>query len=226
MIMRSVRCLVIARLFAAAMLVASFMPGFAQTATNIKHAVAGTEALVENSERIAAPPLSPNAKNRTVILVRHAEKADVQTNDPGLTPAGKTRANALAEALKDAGITAILTTALQRTIQTAQPIAALRGITPQVVALQRTGQGSHIDAVVAAIRAPDMAKKTVVLVVGHSNTVPAIVSALGGPLLPKLCESDYASLFVLTLDAAGGARVIRSQYGQVNALVADNVACK
>ncbi len=164
-------------------------------------------------------PASINAQinsYQTVILVRHAERADVQNNDPGLSPAGKIRAIALAETLKDAGVTAILTTALQRTIQTAQPIAALRQITPQVVALQRTGQGSHIDAVVAAIRAPDLAKNAVVLVVGHSNTVPAIVGALGGPSLPNLCESDHASLFILTLDTAGGARLIRSQFGQPN----------
>ena len=195
-------------------------------------------SVVVSAAEVPAQVTVPENSYQTVILVRHAEKADAEgkpSADQGLSPAGKSRAIALAEALKDAGVTAILTTSLQRTIQTAQPIAALRQIAPRVVALQRTGQGSHIDAVVAAIRAEAVKaertsqKNSVVLVVGHSNTVPAIVGALGGPLLANLCESDHAGLFILTIDAAGGTRVIRSKYGQMNAVISqgvDAVACK
>ncbi len=155
----------------------------------------------------------------TVILVRHAEKAEEKLSDPLLSAAGLVRAESLAAALKDAGVVAILTSPLQRTILTAQPLAKARRITPQVIVLERGGIARHVEAVVAAIR--KLGAGDVVLVVGHSNTVPAIVEALGGPSMPMLCESDYANLLVLTADAAGGVRVIRSRYGQVPGVATD-----
>jgi len=48
--------------------------------------------------------------------------------------------------------------------------------------------------------------------VGHSNTVPAIIEALGGPRMPDICESVYANLFIL-VPGAGEARLVRSRYG-------------
>jgi hypothetical protein len=74
-----------------------------------------------------------------------------------------------------------------------------------------------------------------VLVVGHSNTVPAIVAALGGPRLPDLCDASYATMFVVRPaappagagPAAGapnaGAAVVRAQYGRPDA--PDAAAC-
>src|SRR5947209_6360731 len=59
----------------------------------------------------------------TVILVRHAEKAAEPKEDPVLSDAGMTRAKALALALRDAGVQAILTTSKQRTRSTVQPLA-------------------------------------------------------------------------------------------------------
>ncbi len=162
------------------------------------------------AEPVAVAPMP------TVILVRHAEKVDDKTADPHLSAAGIVRAEALAAALKDAGITNIITTSLQRTILTAKPIAALRRIAPQVMTIERGGIKQHIDAVVAAVRAPTVTKNTVVLVVGHSNTVPLIVAALGGPTIPQMCESDHSSMFVLLPDATGGVRLIRSEYGQAD----------
>src|SRR3954463_6196955 len=69
----------------------------------------------------------------TVILVRHAEKAAEPAADPPLTSAGEARARALLEAVRDAGVTAIITTDLLRTKATAQPAAAVFGITPEIV---------------------------------------------------------------------------------------------
>ncbi len=54
---------------------------------------------------------------------------------------------------------------------------------------------------------------SVVLVVGHSNTVLPIIRALGGPTLLDLCDSSYAQLFSVTIAADGSGRLVRSQYG-------------
>ena len=67
---------------------------------------------------------APAFAQRTVILVRHAEKAD-SSADAALSKWGEERAERLAAILKDAGVTAILTSDRQRTIRTAAPLAAL-----------------------------------------------------------------------------------------------------
>src|SRR5690349_23891760 len=68
-----------------------------------------------------------------VIIVRHAEKAATGGNDPDLTELGNARANVLAQMVKDSGVTAIFTSELKRTIETAAPTAKLLGLTPGVV---------------------------------------------------------------------------------------------
>ena len=72
---------------------------------------------------------------------------------------------------------------------------------------------AHGQAVAAAIR--ERFRGGVVLVVGHSDTVPAILKSLGGPSLGKLCEpTEYASLFTLVLDDPAPAATVRSWYGE------------
>lgn len=143
-----------------------------------------------------------------VILVRHAEKAAVGGNDPALSDIGTARAEALATALVASPPTAIITTTLQRTSLTAAAVAKKTGVA--VKAIPVTGGDAHATAVANAVRE----SKGVVLVVGHSNTVPAIIKALGGPALPDICDASYSYLFVLT-PARDGAPVslVISHYG-------------
>src|SRR5207249_10611921 len=73
-----------------------------------------------------------------VVIVRHAEKAANGGNDPDLSSAGRGRAEALARILKDSGITAIFTTELKRTQETAAPTATSAHVTPTMVAAKDT----------------------------------------------------------------------------------------
>jgi hypothetical protein len=50
-----------------------------------------------------------------------------------------------------------------------------------------------------------------ILVVGHSNTVPAIVSALGAPAMPEIGDDEYFHLFIVRVTPSG-ATVIRTKY--------------
>ena len=152
----------------------------------------------------SAPAPAPTV----VIVVRHAERAP-GTGDPPISDVGQQRATALAEIGKLSGVSAIITTQLQRTRQTAAPLAEALKITPVVVPTQ-SDLSKHAAEVAAAVR--QQAGKTV-LVVGHSNTVPAIVAALGGPKLPDLCEPEYDGIFTLILEAGGGVRLVRTRYG-------------
>jgi broad specificity phosphatase PhoE len=153
---------------------------------------------------------STSAQPATVILVRHAERAATPANDPELTPAGGQRARDLLAALAGAQVTSVVTTHLQRTTLTARPVLDAIGKAPIVIPA-RGPSAAHIEAVVAAVRSRPAGE--VVLVVGHSNTVPGILAALGGPRLPDLCDSQYASLFVLQLRGSGPPTFIHAKYG-------------
>jgi broad specificity phosphatase PhoE len=118
-----------------------------------------------------------SAMAQTVILVRHAEKVDA-SSDPLLSEAGQRRAMDLAVALSDADLTHVFTSPLQRTVLTARPAAEAHAINPETISFEG-GTEAHILRIAERIRAlPDDA---VVLVVGHSNTVPLIARAWARP---------------------------------------------
>jgi len=148
--------------------------------------------------------------DRLVVLVRHAEKAADPPDDPSLSDAGHARAAALASALDGAGIGAVIVTPFRRTTETAGPLAAAAGLTPLVVDVER-GMAAHLEAVAKAVRA--LPAGLPVLIVGHSNTIPAIIGALGGPTLPDLCETEYARLFVMVLPSESPPRLVEASYG-------------
>ena len=145
----------------------------------------------------------------TVILVRHAEKASMSTADPVLSDAGIARARALDATLHDAGVNAVIVTQYQRTRLTAAPLLQRLSLAPEVVMNNGTA-AIHVKAVTDAIRAH--AGQTM-LVVGHSNTVPAIIAALGGPTFAPLCEPEYSHLYILTLAAGKPTRLVQATYG-------------
>lgn len=158
---------------------------------------------------LSAAPLVAQANGTTVYLVRHAEKATTPAADPPLTSAGEARARALATLLADSGVTAVITTELARTKETAQPLAAARALAPVAIAV-RGSTATHVTAVVDAVRRH---AGGIVLVVGHSNTIPLIIEALGGPAMPAICDAAYSNLFVMRLVTGSPANVTRVTYG-------------
>ena len=147
----------------------------------------------------------------TVILTRHAEKASTPPKDPPLTQAGQQRAALLASMLADSGVDAIYVTEFQRTQQTAAPLAERVQVKPTMIPAADT------DTLVKAIRAR---QNGVVVVVGHSNTVPGIIAALGGPKV-QIDDSDYNNLFVLTVGASHSP-LLRLHYGDASAVPIPN----
>ena len=141
---------------------------------------------------------------KTVILVRHAERAGGMSADVGISEAGRCRAEALARMLADANVKRIYTSEVARTQQTAGPLATKLHIRPEVVPAKDT------EGLVAKLRAG--APDEVVLVVGHSNTVPEIIKALGGGSVPPIGDSEYDLLFVATLTHPNQATVVTLRY--------------
>lgn len=130
------------------------------------------------------------APAQTILLVRHAERADAggeAQTDPGLSAAGRARAVALAELLRAAKISAIYVTEYRRTQETAQPLAEKLALQPIVLPAKEIAQ------LVSKLREATGH----VLVVGHSNTLPEIVRALGITTPLTLGEKDYDDLFIV-----------------------------
>ncbi|HEX5387461.1 MAG TPA: phosphoglycerate mutase family protein [Gemmatimonadales bacterium] len=153
-------------------------------------------------------PRAPAPGPALVILVRHAEKATTPPDDPPLSSAGRARAAALADAVRDAGITAIVTSDRPRTQETAAPLAERRHLTPIVV---RGGAGAEQHA--ASVAAAVLGAGGVVLVVDHSNTLPLIMRALGGPAVPAICDMEFSNLYLLERQDGGPAHLVYAHYG-------------
>src|SRR5437660_2973677 len=110
----------------------------------------------------------------TVILIRHAEKIiDPNNPDVDLSPAGQTRAQELARMFGDAGINAIYATQYKRTQDTVKPLADKLGMSVTVVNAKSTAD------LLTQIRANHSGQT--VFIAGHNNTMPEIITALGGP---------------------------------------------
>jgi phosphohistidine phosphatase SixA len=174
-----------------------------------------------------AQPANRAGELPILILIRHADTAP-QPDRP-LSTAGLKRAQDLAAALRNAGVTSIITTQLRRTRETAQPLATALGLVPQVVSV---GERALLNVSNPAGDAPiplEVVKERaeyikvlepavrrlsgVVLVVGHDWSVPGLIGSLGGPQLPNICPSVHDKLFVL-ISAQGKASLIQAHYGE------------
>ena len=150
-----------------------------------------------------------SAMAQTVILVRHAEKADA-SSDPVLSELGQRRAMDLAVALSDSDLTHVFTSPLQRTVLTARPAAEAHAINPEAISFEG-GTEAHILRIAERIRGlPDDA---VVLVVGHSNTVPLIARALGETGPSEMAECEYDRLTILSVEDDGDSPAVIGRYG-------------
>lgn len=121
----------------------------------------------------------------TWYFVRHAEKAPEKV-DPQLSEAGQQRAQLLAAMLVKSGIEAIYATPYQRTQQTAKPLAK------QLQLPVKTYPAGEPQQLLSQLV---LARQTS-LIVGHSNTIPALVRLAGGQA-EDLTEQQYGDIFIL-----------------------------
>lgn len=145
-----------------------------------------------------------------VVVVRHAEKAQDDPRDPGLSDAGRRRAGALAERLRDLPLAAVYATPFRRTQLTAQPSAAARAIEVEV----REFASRDPDEDARALRETLLREHRgeAVLVIGHSNTVPAIIEALSGEEAEAMPETEYDRLSLIRMEADGRVELRVERY--------------
>ena len=129
--------------------------------------------------------------NVVVYAIRHVEKdttAGVQ--DPKLTDEGTARAQVLATFMADVDLSAVYSTPYSRTRDTVQPVADSHGLE---VNTQWAEGGIALSAHILATHHHET-----VIAAGHSNTVPALIAGLGGPVI-TIEESSYGELWVVTV---------------------------
>lgn len=157
---------------------------------------------------VASLALYSRATTTTIVLVRHAEKQLGTIEDPPLTQEGDERAQHLARLFGESAtvgkVQAIYATATRRAQATAAPLAARLGLT-----------------VVTANEAPAaLARRVrrenhggVALIVGHSNTIPAIAAALSArPDMPSMSEEDFGTIYIVSVPDLGRASILRLAY--------------
>jgi len=131
------------------------------------------------------------AQNKTIVLVRHAEKADGTSQDPELSAAGKERAQRLIKKVGKYRPKEIYSTDFKRTRDTVQPLAAKRHV--QIQTYDPKDQKSLAAKLLAS---PNKR----VLVSGHSNTIPGLANLLGKKeLFKNLDDAEYGAIWVIRM---------------------------
>ena len=146
----------------------------------------------------------------TIIFVRHAEKSTEPPDDPGLSEAGQRRVAELTRQLVDAdvvaGIDAVYATDYNRTQETARPIADALNLPINTYDAQDT------ETVLTEILRNHKGK--IILVVGHSNTVPVLIANLGASKkVPPINESEYDNIYIISIPWFGKTKTIRMRIG-------------
>lgn len=122
-------------------------------------------------------------------VMRHLDTPEGE-RDPDLTPQGQRRAALLANWFGRERPAAIYVSDYRRTRQTAAPLAARLGLTPIVYDPADTA------GLVARVRAGPLPA----LIIGHSNTVPDVIAALGGTRPAPLVHADFGDIWVIGRD--------------------------
>jgi phosphohistidine phosphatase SixA len=145
----------------------------------------------------------------TLLLLRHADRANEPGDNPPLSPDGQVRAQDLARVARFSGITRIYRSQMQRSIQTAAPLAAALGLAP----LQYTYQGANVTALAQQLLALPRGSKS--MVVAHSDSIGPLLAALGSSAgtCPLQGGNDYDNLCVVSRASGQITRVLHLQYG-------------
>ena len=167
-------------------------------------------ALLAFSFAVFAAWLWGTAGSTTVIVIRHAEKdTSVSVTDPRLSPAGEARAALLAQMFGDGKVPghldAIYVSPALRNRLTAAPLAARLGISETVVPADNPRGLAR-----RALREHSGGR---VLIVGHIDTVPAMVAELSGDRkIPAIGDQEYGTMYIVTVPRIGHANLLRLSY--------------
>tara|TARA_A100000171_G_scaffold53045_1_gene75786 strand:- start:8090 stop:8608 length:519 start_codon:yes stop_codon:yes gene_type:complete len=130
----------------------------------------------------------------TYYLIRHAEKDRTTTNDPGLIAKGKERAIQWAAYFEEVPLDAVYSTDYNRTKETAAPTAKRKSLTVQVYNADNLYNTEFQEAT----------KGKTILVVGHSNTTPALANTIVGEnRFPQISDTENGMIYKVVVSENG-----------------------
>lgn len=138
--------------------------------------------------------LYAQSKSLTIVLLRHAEKANDGTKDPGLSPAGTAFAKKLTQVFRETKVDAIYSTGYKRTIETVLPLAEKNQL--KVITYEAGKSAGLLKEILA--EQPGLGT---IVIAGHSNTVDQIFnSVITAQPIKALEEKEYNKVFILSYD--------------------------
>ena len=150
---------------------------------------------------------------RTFYIVRHAEKDT--GNNPAISAAGKKRAGDLYRELKNKKIDLIFVSQFRRTGMTADSLRMYKKIDTVHYIADASGE-----LLFKKINERAQSAKNI-LIVGHSNTLPAIIRRAGVALFAnkEIADHEYDNLFIVKQNK-GKAVLQAKKYGVASVLPA------
>ena len=139
---------------------------------------------------------------KTIVLVRHAEKAADDPNDPDLLPEGYDRADRLAGHFSDWNFDQIYSTQYKRCILTIQPLAIQQRIEMDFY------KPDNLFELADQLRKSEHKS---ILVSGHSNTTPQLINYLIDEyVFEELPSTEYDGIYIVTLaNGKSDVKIIR-----------------
>jgi 2,3-bisphosphoglycerate-dependent phosphoglycerate mutase len=146
----------------------------------------------------------------TIIFVRHAEQTSRELKDPELSEAGHRRVSELTRQLVDAdvvaGIDAIYSTPLRRSLATAEPLAEQLDLPINQYAIE--------DKELVLENILKNHKGEIILVIAHGNTLPDLIANLGASKnVPTLASEEFDNIYLVSIPWFGKTKTIRLRYG-------------
>ncbi len=147
----------------------------------------------------------------TIIFFRHAEQTSHDEADPPLSEAGQRRVAELTRQLVDAdvvaGIDAIYSTSYKRSMETVRPLA------DQLNLPVNTYDADDTEQVLETILKNHKGK--IILVVGHSNTLPVMIANLGASKnVPPIAQNEFDNIYIISIPWFGKTKTIRLRIGE------------
>lgn len=164
--------------------------------TTIAAAALLSGCATQTSVETAVP--ATTAPGAHFMLVRHAEKAADDAKDPNLSEAGRARAERLRTRVSAGTLEAVYATAYKRTRQTAGPAAAAHGL--NVTVYDASQPAAEFAAQLRRTHVRADGTRPIVLIVGHSNTVPALAAALCGCTIEPMTDDEFDRIITISFN--------------------------
>ena len=168
------------------------------------------------SQKPSMPVKSAAGTETTFILVRHAERAK-EPGESALKPEGRVRAQALANALEDMGVTAIYSPDRGRNRETVEPLAKRLGLNVNLIPEKQLANTKVFANQFVNTVLSEHAGGTVVWVGNKSpvgiwgGNLKEIYKQLGAT---GDAPSKYDDLFIIVVTDAGALNLSKTTYGE------------